>query len=177
MNFRRLFFLSFKSSKCILLHRQMEFCWGGNKERKRRNLFFKSQVIPGRVGGLHAPQRMIVCKGRVQKGDILDSHSLPTVIIQSTVIKISKLIFLQFQMVIWSCSIFSPNIDWKTTLNMDRHSTREWKLNILNQAALPTFFVWNWIHFTDVWCNLGFCGWCGGVRVAVQKLSRSLPNL
>ena len=103
MNFRRLFFLSFKSSKCTLLHRQMEFCWGGNKEKKKKTFFFKSQVIPGRVGGLHAPQRMIVCRGRVQKGDILDSHSLPSVIIQSTVIKISKLIFLQFQMFIWSC--------------------------------------------------------------------------
>ena len=76
-------------------------------------------------GGWSAPKDDY--RGRVQKGDILDSHSLPSVIIQSTVIKISKLIFLQFQMFIWSC-IFPPNIYWKTTLNMGRHSTREWKL-------------------------------------------------
>ena len=56
---------------------------------------------------------------------------------------------------------------WKITLNIDSEHS------IPDLAALPTFFVWNWIHFTDVWCNLGFCGWCGGASArVVQKLSR-----
>ena len=96
-------------------------------KREREEIFFLNHKLYQAGWVVCMPQRMIVCRGRVQKGDILDSHSLPSVIIQSTVIKISKLIFLQSQMFIWSC-IFPPNIYWKTTLNMGRHSTREWKL-------------------------------------------------
>ena len=156
-----------------LLHRQMEFCWGGNKERKKK--FFLNHKLYKAGWVVCMPQRMIVCRGRVQKGDILDSHSFPSVIIQSVL----SLRFPNWSFCNSKCSfdhvsfhqILTEKPPWTWT------DTQESENSIPDQAALPTFSVWNWIHFTDVWCNLGFCGWCGGARVAVQKLSRSLPNL
>ena len=51
-------------------------------KRERRKLFLNHKLY--QAGWVVCmPQRMIVCRGRVQKGDILDSHSFPSVIIQS----------------------------------------------------------------------------------------------